>query len=163
VFRPDALEVAEKALEQGVPVYVVSNSRTDNVVAKLERLSSDLLARLEVRGDARKFHLVEPSTPDPRFDAVPAVLELEGLPREIYLRRGRYFDALRAIWEATGTTPERTLVAGDIFELDLALPAALGATVHLVGREDTPEWERRAAAQGGSFSTELSGVLQYFN
>ncbi len=162
VFRPDALEVAEEALAQGVPVHVLSNSRTDNVVAKLEELSSELLARLQVQGDARKFHLVEPDSPDARFDAVPEVLELDGLPREVYLRRGRYFDALRTIWDATDTTPERTLVCGDIFELDLALPAALGATVHLVGREGTPAWERRAAARSGSFSTELSGLLQHF-
>ncbi|MEZ4340503.1 MAG: hypothetical protein R3B82_28110 [Sandaracinaceae bacterium] len=161
VFRPDAREVVEAVLAVGVPVFVVSNSRTDNVIAKLEKLDPTLLDRLEVRGDARKFHLVEPEAPDPRFAAVPEHRTVAGLSRELWLRRGRYFDALRAIWDATKTRPERTLVCGDIYELDLALPAALGAAVHLVGRESTPAWEREAAATGrGSFSTELSGVLR---
>lgn len=161
VFRPDARAVVEAVLELGVPVYVVSNSRTDNVIAKLEKLDPGLLARVEVRGDARKFHLVEPEARDPRFAEVPAHRRVDGLSRELWLRRGRYFDALRAIWDATGTRPERTLVCGDIYELDLALPAALGAAVHLVGRESTPDWERAAAQHGrGSFSTELSGVLE---
>lgn len=160
VFRPDARAVVDAVLGLGVPVYVVSNSRTDNVRAKLERLAPGLLDRLEVRGDARKFHLVPPSTRDARFDAVPEARTVEGLSRTLYLRRGRYFDALRAIWEATGTRPERTLVCGDIYELDLALPAALGAAVHLVGRESTPAWERAAAMGGrGGFSTELRGLL----
>jgi hypothetical protein len=33
------------------------------------------------------------------------------------------------------------LVVGDVFELDLALPSALGAHVHLVTREHTPPHE----------------------
>jgi len=160
VFRSDAREVVDAVLALDVPTFVVSNSRTDNVIAKLHRLGEDLLERLEVRGDARKFHLVDPEPADPRFDGVPEQLEVESLSRPIYLRRGRYFETLSTIWAATGTTPERTLVCGDIFELDLALPQALGASVHLVGRDDTPAWERGAvAAGGGTFSTALSGVL----
>ncbi|MBX3270606.1 MAG: HAD family hydrolase [Sandaracinaceae bacterium] len=160
VFRPDARDVIEAVLALGVPVYVVSNSRTDNVRAKLASLDPALLERLEVRGDARKFHLVEPEGGDARFDAVPEARAVEGLARPLYLRRGRYFDALRAIWDATGAQPARTLVCGDIYELDLALPAALGAAVHLVGRPTTPAWERDAATSArGAFSTALAGLL----
>jgi len=160
VFRPDARAVVDALLALDVPTFVVSNSRTDNVIRKLHTLGEDLVDRLEVRGDARKFHLVDPEPADPRFASLPERLEVEALSRPIFLRRGRYFEALSAIWSATGTTPDRTLVCGDIFELDLALPQALGASVHLVGREDTPDWERGAvSAGGGSFSTELTGVL----
>ncbi|MCB9595589.1 MAG: HAD family hydrolase [Sandaracinaceae bacterium] len=160
VFRPDARDVVEALLSLGVPVHVVSNSRTDNVVAKLERLDASLLSRMEVRGNARKFHLVDPEGSDARFDSLPESRAVEGLTRPLYLRRGRYYDVLRSLWDATGASPERTLVCGDIYELDLALPAALGASVHLVGRETTPAWEREAAsADRGAFSTELRGVL----
>lgn len=161
VFRPDARAVVDAVLALDVPTFVVSNSRTDNVIAKLHRLGADLVERLDVRGDARKFHLVDPEPLDPRFVQLPERLEVEALSRPIYLRRGRYFETLSTIWSATGTTPERTLVCGDIFELDLALPQALGASVHLVGRDDTPDWERAAVrGGGGTFSTELSGVLE---
>lgn len=161
VFREDAKDVAEAVLRHGAPVYVVSNSHTDHVEQKLERLAPAGLERLTVRGDARKFHLVEPASPDPRFDAVAESMTVEGLSRPIYLRRGLYFDVLRSVWEETGTGPESTLVCGDIFELDLALPAELGAGIHLVAREGTPSYERDAAASvGGTSSTSLRGLLE---
>ena len=160
VFRPDALEVAEAVIGHGGPVYVVSNSRTDNVVAKLEKLGDGLLEKIEVRGDARKFDLVPANESDLDLDDVPSTCDVPGLERPLYLRRGHYHDALSAIWRATGTEPAGTLVCGDIFELDLALPAALGARVHLVGRASTPAWEREAVERaGGTFSTELRGLL----
>lgn len=159
-FRPDAGEVLDAVLATGRPVWVVSNSHTENVVAKLEQLRPAALREITVVGDARKFHLVEPEPSDPRFDAVPPEIDVEGLGRPLYLRRGLYYERLREIWTETGIGPERTMVCGDIFELDLALPATLGARVHLVGRDRTPSWERELAARmGGSFSTELRGLL----
>ena len=72
-----------------------------------------------------------------------------GLPRPIYLRRGKYYESLREIWRATGATPAETLVCGDIFELDLALPAALGAQVVLIERNNTLPYERAATERAG--------------
>jgi hypothetical protein len=93
---------------------------------------------------------------------VPETAEISGLSRPMHLRRGHYFDALTKIWDETRARPENTLVCGDIFELDLALPARLGARVHLVARPQTPEHERRAArtTPGGSVSQELVGLLE---
>ena len=159
-FRPEAGQVVQAVLGQDAPVYVVTNSNTEHVKKKIRALSEDALARLDVRGDAKKFHLVDPDESDPRFDAVPDALDVDGLSRPLYLRRGRYFETLRDIWSETDTRPEDTLVCGDIFELDLALPAQLGARVHLVTRPNTPEWERRAVQQvGGTWSERLTGVL----
>jgi len=160
VFRSDAREVVEAVLAHGAPVFVVSNSHTEQVAAKLERLAPRGVERLEVRGNARKFHLVEPESRDPRFAEVPESMRVEGLGRPVYLRRGLYFDALERIWSETGAGPESTLVCGDIFELDLALPAALGASIHLVARERTPAYERGAVeSMGGASSVELRGLL----
>jgi phosphoglycolate phosphatase-like HAD superfamily hydrolase len=159
VFRHDARNVVEHVLGLGVPVFVVTNSHTVDVQRKLDRLGIDR-DRLEVRGDARKWMIREPEVPDPRFDAIPAELHVEGLGRPMYLRRGSYFDVLSELWKRTGTSPEGTFVCGDIYELDLALPAALGARVHMVGRPSTPAYEREAVrAAGGTFSTELIGAL----
>jgi hypothetical protein len=104
--------------------------------------------------------LAAPEKSDARFDRVPDTQHVDGLARPILLKRGRYFDVLRQLWDETGARPERTLVCGDIYELDLALPAALGACVHMVGRPSTPSYEREAVSRaGGTFSIELSGVL----
>jgi len=143
-FRPDARMVVEALVKSGLPIFVVTNSRTEHVQAKLEKLAPAGLEHVVVRGDARKFVVGPSLAPDPRFDALPASTTAKGLARPILLRRGRYFDVLKRLWERTGTTPETTLVCGDTWELDLAMPAALGAHVHLVLRENTYAYERAA-------------------
>jgi phosphoglycolate phosphatase-like HAD superfamily hydrolase len=149
-FKPEAKEVLEALLEMGLPVHVVTNAHTATVEAKLTKLAPRGRERLRVSGDARKF-LIEPSsTEDAIFAAVPETMQVEALVRPVHLRRGYYYDALRRIWNETDTSPETTLVAGDIYELDLAMPAALGASVQLVARANTLEYERRAIAALGS-------------
>jgi phosphoglycolate phosphatase-like HAD superfamily hydrolase len=144
-FKPEAKEVLEALLATGLPVTVVTNAHTDLVEKKLDQLAPKGRERLRVSGDARKFLLDPPDVPDARFDAVPETQVLQGvLRRPIYLRRGRYFQALKHVWDTTGTRPEQTLVAGDIYELDLALPAALGAHVQLVARDNVLPYELKA-------------------
>jgi phosphoglycolate phosphatase-like HAD superfamily hydrolase len=162
VFRTDARRVIETFLAEPAPVFVVTNSRTDDVLRKIATLGARGGESIPVLGDAKKWMLAAPEHADARFDALPEALSVEGLARPILLKRGHYFDVLRALWERTGTRPERTLVCGDIYELDLALPAALGARVHMVGRPSTPDYERQAVeSAGGTFSYELAGVLDH--
>jgi FMN phosphatase YigB (HAD superfamily) len=162
VFRPDAREVVEAIVRSAIPVFVVTNSQTHHVEAKLDQLAPRGREQLVVRGAARKFVLTAPREPDDAWAKVPSELRVAGLSRPIFLGRGAYYDALRRIWTETGASPATTLVCGDIFELDLALPAQLGARIHLVARPDTPEYERRAArsSASGSVSQELSGLLE---
>src|SRR5262249_51313057 len=97
-----------------------------------------------------------------RFAGLPAELTAPYLPRPIALRRGGYFRALRdEVWEDDLEAPSRTIVCGDIFELDLALPSALGAHVHLLEREETPEYERAAvkALERGASSPDLRALV----
>lgn len=162
VFRPDAKAVIETLVATSIPVFVVTNSKTEHVEGKLDQLAPRGRKQISVRGDARKFVLTDPAAPDDAWKRVPAQRELAGLSRPIHLGRGAYYDQLRRIWQETDTSAHTTLVCGDIFELDLALPSELGARVHLVARPDTPEYERRAARSrvGGSVSQELSGLLE---
>ncbi|WP_141617063.1 HAD family hydrolase [Myxococcus sp. AB036A] len=162
-FKPEAKEVLEALVATGLPVTVVTNAHTDLVEKKLDQLAPKGREKLTVSGDARKFLLDPPDTADARFTAVPETQTLDGvLRRPVYLRRGRYFEALKRVWESTGTTPEQTLVAGDIYELDLALPAALGAHVQLVARDNVLPYELKAmellGARGG-VDRSLHGVL----
>ena len=94
---------------------------------------------------------------------MPESIQFDGLlPRPVYLRRGKYYEALRDIWNQTGTGPESTLVAGDIYELDLALPIELGLQVHLVTGPTTASYERAALAALGprvSSGDRVSDVL----
>ncbi len=144
-FKSEAKEVLEALLETGLPIWVVTNAHTDLVDAKLSALAPRGRERLRVKGDARKYIIEDPQPMDARFAAVPETLTFDGLlPRPVYLRRGLYYSALRDIWKETGTGPESTLVAGDIYELDLALPAALGAHVQFVARDNALPYEVKA-------------------
>ena len=162
-FKPEAKEVLEALLATGLPVWVVTNAHTDLVDAKLDRLAPKGRERLQVKGDARKYIIDEAQPADARFKAVPESISFDGLlPRPVYLRRGRYYEALRDIWSLTGTGPESTLVAGDIYELDLALPAALGAHVQFVARDNALPYELKAmellSPRGGA-DRSLRGIL----
>lgn len=140
-FREGARE-ALCALE-GTHTWVVTNSHTDAVAAKISRLGENpdgtnslgwLVER--VHGLARKYVL------DDTFDRVPRDLTLPGLSRPVKLRRKNYFEVLDALRVEAGAQWEEVAVCGDIFELDLALPLALGARVGLVANEFTPAYER---------------------
>ena len=161
VFRPEAKEVVEALLAADVPTWVVTNSATEHVQKKIDRLAPRGRESLRVIGNARKFVVTEPQRRDARFDAVPETMQVEGLSRPIYPRRGHYFDVLEGIWGETGTQPQETLVAGDIFELDLVLPAALGGEVVLVTKPRTADFEKTgcAALDRGSVADDLHAVL----
>lgn len=149
-FKPEAKEVLEALTATGLPVWIVTNAHTDLVESKLDRLAPRGRERLQVKGDARKYIIQEVQPSDTRFSALPETIAFDGLlPRPVYLRRGLYYEALRDIWNQTGTGPESTLVAGDIYELDLALPAALGAHVQFVARENALPYEVKAMEQLG--------------
>jgi len=161
-FRPDARETLARVAASGLPTYVVTNSSTQVVEHKLHELAPAGLERLQVIGDAQKYIIAEASDSDPRFAAVPEERRLAGLERAIFPRRGRYFDALARIWQETGATPADTLVCGDIYELDLAMPIELGLLVHLVTGPTTAPYERAAvSALGarGSSGDRISDVL----
>ncbi|MDW8362995.1 MAG: HAD family hydrolase [Myxococcales bacterium] len=162
VFRPEARAVLEAIRATGVPVRIVTNSDTAAVRAKLARLLPDAVDAIEVHGGARKYVLGAPTAPSPLFDALPERIDPPGLARPVWVRRGHYFDVLRSIWQAVGAGPEALFVCGDILELDLALPAMLGAHVHLVARPETAEWERSwiERAPRGGLGTDLGSILR---
>ncbi|MFX6288821.1 hypothetical protein ABTF70_18660, partial [Acinetobacter baumannii] len=86
-----------------------------------------------------------------------------------YLRRGAYFEAIHRALAGDLAALSSTLFCGDVFEMDLAMPHALGARVHLVDRAapfSTYAYERSALAacgDRGRGSVELGGVLEWFN
>ena len=124
----------------GTHTHVVTNSHTDAVQHKIRVLGGAggdldwLVAR--VHGRARKYVL------DDGWDAVAPSMRLPGLERPVLLRRRLYHDALDALRREAGVPWSAVVVVGDIFELDLALPLAMGARVGLLCNAFTPAWER---------------------
>ena len=140
-FRPGAGEVLRSLA--GTATYVVTNSHTVPVQDKIRRLGAEedgsnalqwLVER--VHGRARKYVI------DDDFEAVPETLGIPGLSRPVLLRRRMYHDVLRGLLDANGADWSDLLVVGDIFELDLALPLAMGAQVGLVTNPFTPDYEK---------------------
>ncbi len=158
-FRRDAHEVLTALVASHGAVDIVSNSDPSTISARL--LSVDVPG-VRVHGDARKIALADATLEPAALDALPSSTTLEGLARPIHLRRGAYHDALVRVMRTTGATASELLIAGDVFELDLALPSAMGAAIHLLTRTRTPRYERAAAAEHprGGQSEDLSGILR---
>lgn len=136
-FRAHAGDVL-KSLE-GTPTYIVTNSDTHAVAGKVLQLGVPWLTS-RVRGGARKFDV------DDEWTGAPAELAVPGLNRPVLLRRKRYHDILRSLLDENRATWSQLTVIGDIFELDLAMPLAMGASVGLVVSERTPAYERAFVA-----------------
>src|SRR5207237_4506194 len=69
--------------------------------------------------------------------------------RPIYLRRGAYFEAINRVLAGDLDELTQTVFCGDTWEMDLAMPYALGAKVHLLDRAapfETYCYERQAGA-----------------
>ncbi|MEO7096987.1 MAG: HAD family hydrolase [Polyangiales bacterium] len=143
VFRADTKAVLEALLARLPVLHVVTNAAADVVSSRLATLDLAGGDRLRVVGDARKF-VVEGSSLQPEaFARLPEGSTIPGLPRPVLVRRGHYFDVLVAIASELSVRAEEMLVCGDIFELDLAMPFAMGSQVHLLTRPTTPDYEQR--------------------
>ena len=151
-FRNHAGEALAQLIEQGHlsgnagELFVVTNSHTEAVQTKTAQLESNrkqehsngpsLTPLIErVFGRAQKYIV------DPEFDLVPESLSLPGLNRPVLLRRRHYFEVLNQLRKQAGIPWSKVWVFGDIFELDLSLPIALGASVGLMANQFTPQWE----------------------
>ncbi len=136
-FRDGAFQLLSDLV--GTPSWVVTNSHTEPVQAKIRTLESERgmldwwLPR--VRGRARKYIVND------AFDAIPKELTLPGLSRPVLLRRRHYYEVIEALLAEAGQGWDDLWVLGDIFELDLAMPLAMGANVGLVVGEFTPSYE----------------------
>jgi phosphoglycolate phosphatase-like HAD superfamily hydrolase len=172
-WRPEAAGVLDELVRRGFTVRFVSNSSTAKIEKRLDELHLEHRNAIEVLGDAAKFAIREPSLDDDRIDPgrraafarLPAAESAAGLERPVYLRRGAYFEALCRVWGADADGAAKTIVCGDVYELDLAMPAYLGCHVHLIGRAApyaTYDYERHALQSHrprAGASDDLRGLL----
>jgi len=124
----------------GSRTWIVTNSDTHAVAGKVAALDREapgvawLTSR--VRGFARKFDV------DDGWTGAPGEMTIPGLERSVLLRRRSYFEIITEVLAEAGSSFAELVVVGDIFELDLAMPLALGARVGLVTSSRTPDYER---------------------
>jgi FMN phosphatase YigB (HAD superfamily) len=125
IFRTGAKEFLDELTSQ-YTVTIVTNSKTDAVASKLNKLVD---YSVPIIGNAKKYSVgTEPSF-------VPEQITLEGFPRPIFLRRSDYYNILKEF------DAEETAVIGDIYELDLALPEYLGFRAIQLETLTTPKYE----------------------
>ncbi len=151
-FREGAAETLSALIAQGHlageagELYVVTNSHTEAVQGKIAQLEDERAQRLSEASSLsplieRVFGRAQKYIVDPTFDLVPESLKLPGLNRPVLLRRRHYYEVLNELRQAAGIEWSEVWVFGDIFELDLSLPLAMGASVGLMANQYTPQWE----------------------
>jgi hypothetical protein len=181
-WREEAHETFSQLVDHGVGLHFVSNSSTTFITRRLRDLFGDghpMTAKISVQSDAGKFRICELNWDDPVAVSVEAKRRFLSLPvaygekslteteRPVYLRRGAYFEAINRVLDGDFDALTDTVFCGDTWEMDLAMPYALGAKVHLLERAvpfETYAYERQAlVAYGdrGKTSADLSGLLDW--
>ncbi|MEO6733626.1 MAG: HAD family hydrolase [Ferruginibacter sp.] len=173
-WRNEAKEVIETLLNKKINVYFISNSGSAKITKLLKELlgKDELPPNLKVQSDANKFRISELPLADQQFslpanaiasyEALPVLHNVNACGRPVFLRRGEYFRSICAVLQNDIDQIKETVFCGDIWEMDLAMPHALGGKIHLVKRAspfDTYEYELKAVmASGGQFSDDLNAL-----
>jgi hypothetical protein len=181
-WREEAFDTFSHLVEHGVQLHFVSNSSTNFISGRLRDLFGDgnpMIAKISVQSDARKFRICELNWDDQAAVRVKAKRRFQALPvaygekplaeteRPIYLRRGAYFEAINRVLAGDFDALTNTVFCGDIWEMDLAMPYALGAKVHLLHRAapfETYSYERQALVgygDRGKTSADLCGLVDW--
>lgn len=181
-FRPEAREIFETLLKKNVRLHFISNSNSTKIKQRLCDLfaKSELPKGISVKSSAQKFRITEllwKSTSNnmsteiqQRFFDLPVCFSnkvLSTINRPVYLRRGFYFSSIDEAFNHDWSYLPSTVFCGDIWEMDLAMPFALGANIHLIEREApylTYDYERQLIIEAGNkakISANLSGLLSW--
>ena len=171
-----------RLVDHGVHLHFVSNSSTTFISRRLRDLFGDgnpVTANISVQSDAGKFRICELNWDDQAAVSVEAKRRFQALPvaygekllteteRPIYLRRAAYFEAINRVLAGDFDALTNTVFCGDTWEMDLAMPYALGAKVHLLDRAtpfETYRYEKQALAgygDRGKTSADLSGLFDW--
>lgn len=176
-WRTDAGHTVLQLLAKGVKVHFISNSATDYIQKRLTYLLLNRESDVTLYGNASKFKETDPTdelSQDAKklYSKLPKDYPSEGLEmlgRDVFVRRGAFFDKIYEALDKDISRINTTLFVGDVWELDLAMPYLLGGNIHLITRAapfNTYEYERKIVesyGDRGRISDELSGILEWFN
>lgn len=134
-FRQHAKECLTELYQAG-GFIILTNSKTHEARRKLATLLDDTTIDpddVKVVGSAMKHELDQ----NWMVETIPETTQFEGLQRPVYLRRKFYYEKLKEIGISSIDN-----VVGDIGELDLILPEAIGLRTILMLTGWTPPWEK---------------------
>lgn len=127
------------AAEPDHAVVIITNAGIEAVKRKLATLTgvdATMIESIPVMGGAKKF--IVGDLPNAQSE-----LRIPGLNRPVFCNRPFYFNALNHARTMAGVDDwQNVTVVGDIFELDLALPHALGCKTGLAANSHTPRYEK---------------------
>src|SRR5260370_5265537 len=151
-WRKEALDPFSRLVEHGVRVHIVSNTSTAFITGRLRDLFGDdnpVRGKFSVQSgaairicelnwddqaavpaEAKDDQAAPSAEAKRRFQALPVAYGdklLTETERPIYLRRGAYFEAINRVVAGDFDQLTNTVFCGDIWEMDLAMPYALGA------------------------------------
>lgn len=136
-------------LRKTYDLVIVTNSSKAKVEAKLRLAFPD--QDFTVVGNARKMLV------DEEWEGVPVSIQPEGFPRPVFLRRSNYGQVLSDLGGNTGIAG----VAGDIFELDLALPGHMGLKTFFLS-EHASDYEKSFYSGGiKNKANNLNGLTEH--
>ena len=175
-FRNEVRNIIEKLLTHNIKINFISNTSSVIITERLKSLFSttELPTGISVKSDAEKYLINElvwdstiPINTKKLFQQLPAVHTSLPINRPVYLRRGAYFEAICKTFDNDLGQMPNTVFCGDIWEMDLAMPYALGANIHLIERAtpfDTYPYERNevlSSGNRGKISEDLTGLLKW--
>ena len=135
-FKPETDNFLTEAQKE-FNLYIITNSDPEAVRKKIsEQLTNH--TDIPIKGNAKKHVLT------PEWLEVPDYTEKQGFNRPLFLRRQIYWKILQETMKEKSTTPNRTVVIGDSYELDLLLPEHKKMNIILTPNALTPRFEEEA-------------------
>lgn len=153
--KKETQQFIDGMLGLGLDITVVTNSEADKVRKKLETLENT--EKIGVVGEAKKMAI------NPDYEDLPRSLTISNYPREVLLQREQYHKVIKNLEMEKGYTPRNTVVGGDLFEFDHAVPFFLGYKGVVLGSETTtPPYEQEFAQSqpGLSFVTTFDDAMK---
>jgi hypothetical protein len=175
-WREEAKEVFNELLRHDINIIIMSNTSSVTITKRLQELfsSEDLPKGVSVKSGAQKYCIAEldwdssiPKDTRKKFHSLPVVDSHPSIDRPVYIRRGMYFESICNAFNNDLKDLDKMVFCGDIWEMDLAMPYALGAKIHLIERAEpfpTYDFERKATLHDmkrGKISDDLSGLLEW--
>lgn len=144
-FRDGAEDFLNK-VKKNYRAFIITNSDGDKTISALQSISHD---DIEVYGNAKKLFV--------NSENISCLFP--NFPRITLLDRKEYTKILKDL-QRRGIEPEETIVVGDIFELDLAIPTFLGYDIIQIDNGSTPKHEKNYMKKNHHFVNDLNELEQ---
>jgi hypothetical protein len=131
-----------ESLKAACEVFDLVSILTNSDPSKVSKFMEKYNTGVSVSGFAMK-HYVKPHS----IEELPEYINIEG--RNVAIQRPEYFKGLKALEK------DRTIMIGDSFSIDLALPFAMGYEIVLKENDYTANWSKRFVGEKGTVINDL--------